>query len=167
MLDEATRNALVQSYNNYAEGLDSKNWELLRSVFADEVLLDYGNISPEQFKTGKPSSSDAWVAHLKSVIDGFDVTHHRISNHRFGVEGGVPWCKAYLAADHVIFKDPETTDISPEELSTVVGEYTNYYVQAPGGWKICRSRLAVQFSHGNPALFPEAIARAAAKSAAS
>lgn len=165
MLDDQLRNAMVQSFNNYAVGLDTKDWELLRSCFADEVLLDYGNISPDQFKTGKPSSSDAWVAHLKSVINGFDVTHHRISNHRFGIAGDMPWCKAYLAADHVIFKDPAMTDISADELSTVVGEYTNYYVQAPGGLKICRSRLAVQYSHGNAALFPEAIARAAAKEA--
>ena len=28
------RNALIDSYNNYAEGLDSKNWPLVRACFA-------------------------------------------------------------------------------------------------------------------------------------
>ena len=39
------RSAMVDNYNAYAEGLDSKNWPLVRSCFCDEVYIDYGFIS--------------------------------------------------------------------------------------------------------------------------
>ena len=40
-----TRNALIDSYNQYAQGLDTKDWPMVRDCFADEVLIDYGDLS--------------------------------------------------------------------------------------------------------------------------
>ena len=50
------RNALIDNYNNYAQGLDSKDWPLVRACFADKVFIDYGSISAATGDPACPSS---------------------------------------------------------------------------------------------------------------
>jgi hypothetical protein len=155
------RNALIDNYNHYAEGLDSKNWPMVRACFADELFIDYGSISAA---TGGPDvarRTDDWMQHLRSVINGFDVTRHTITNHRVCISDDEISCRAYLTADHVVFPDPENPIVGDEDVVTVVGEYTNYYQQVEGVWKICKSALVVNWSRGNMALFASAPERAA------
>lgn len=158
------RNALIENYNLYAEGLDSKNWSLVRNCFADQVYIDYGGISDP---TGSPDvarQSDDWLKVLQGVINGFDITRHSITNHRFQIDGDTVSCTAYLSADHVIFANPEMPIVGGEEIVTVVGEYTNQYLHDGDGWKICHSRLVVNYSTGNVVLFGQALERVAQQS---
>ncbi len=155
------RNAMIDSYNNYAEGLDSKNWGLVRSCFADKVFIDYGEISDSTGSSDVARNSDDWMKHLQGVINGFDVTRHIITNHRPLITGDSISCTAYLTADHVIFANPEMPIVTPEDVVTVVGEYTNWYERIGEGWKICRSKLVVNWSSGNTALLATAMERAA------
>lgn len=156
------KNALIDNYNHYAEGLDSKNWPMVRACFADEVLIDYGDISAPTGDPDVPRQADDWLKNLQGVINGFDVTRHAITNHRFSIAEGEILCRAYLRADHVIFANPEMPAIEAQEMVTVVGEYTNHYVQLGGQWKICKSELVVNWSEGNLALFVTATERAMA-----
>lgn len=161
----AIRAALIDSYNRYAEGLDSKNWALVRSCFADRVFIDYGDISDP---TGSPDvarDSDDWMKILQGVINGFDITRHAITNHRPVISDASVSCKAYLSADHVIFSDPETPVVTPGQVVTVVGEYTNWYERRDNDWKICRSKLVINYSSGNLELLGVAMERAAAQAA--
>lgn len=155
------RNALIDNYNNYAEGLDSKNWPMVRDCFADEVLIDYGPISAATGSPDVPRKTDDWMKHLKSVINGFDITRHTITNHRVRIIGEEVSCTAYLTADHVIFADPSNPLVGDEDVVTVVGEYTNYYTRIGDTWRICKSQLVVNYSRGNLALFEQAPERAA------
>ena len=156
------RNALIDSYNDYAEGLDSKNWTLVRSCFADEVIIDYGELSASTGAPDEPRRADDWMLYLKGVINGFDITRHLISNHRVTISDSDISCRAYLAADHVIFADPAMPVARAEDIVTVVGEYNNHYANIDGAWKIVRSQLDVHYSHGNMALFEESAKRVAA-----
>lgn len=155
------RNALIDSYNQYAEGLDSKNWPLVRSCFADKVFIDYGSISDPSGSPDVARNSDDWLKHLQGVINGFDITRHTITNHRPVITGTSVSCTAYLTADHVIFANPEVQIVAPEDVVTVVGEYTNWYERDGADWKICRSRLVVNYSAGNLDLLERAMERAA------
>lgn len=154
------RNALIDSYNNYAEGLDSKNWPLVRACFADEVLIDYGSLSAASGDPAIPRRADDWMGYLQGVINGFDITRHTITNHRVAISDTHVSCRAYLIADHVLFPNLAMPVVGPQDVVTVVGEYTNHYRQIDGAWKICKSELAVNWSHGNIALFTAATERA-------
>ncbi|MCB1705946.1 MAG: nuclear transport factor 2 family protein [Halioglobus sp.] len=156
------RNALIDNYNGYAEGLDSKNWPLVRACFADEVLIDYGDISAPTGAPEVPRRADDWMKNLQAVINGFDITRHAITNHRFTITDEQVSCRAYLRADHIIFANPAVPAIGPEEMVTVVGEYTNTYQQLDGVWKICKSELRVDWSEGNISLLATATERAPA-----
>lgn len=157
------RNALVDSYNNYAEGLDSKNWPLVRACFAEEVLIDYGPLSAASGAPDVPRKADDWMQYLQGVINGFDVTRHTITNHRVTITDDEVSCRAYLTADHVIFPDPEIPVIADQDVVVVVGEYNNSYRKTGGAWKICSSQLVVNYSSGNMALFEKSAERVAAQ----
>ena len=156
------RNALIDSYNNYAQGLDSKQWPLVRACFADEVVIDYGSISAATGSPDVPRKTDDWMKHLQGVINGFDVTRHTITNHRVTISEEEVSCRAYLTADHVIFPNPEMPIIGDQDVVVVVGEYNNTFQKIDGVWKICKSELVVNWSSGNVGLFETATARAAA-----
>ena len=148
------RNALIDNYNAYAQGLDSKDWALVRSCFADEVYIDYGIVGPDAGDPPVPRSADDWLQVLQGVINRFDITRHTITNHRSVFDGAEVSCSAYLIADHVKFSDPAMPFVGPEDVITVVGEYTNFYQRERDSWKIHRSKLVVNWSSGNPALVP-------------
>lgn len=155
------RSEIIDVYNAYGEGIDSKNWALVRNCFADEVFINYGETGAATGGAGDMRKADDWMLALQSVINGFDVTRHTISNFRFReTEDGVE-CRAYLTADHIIFNDPQQNFATEEEVATVVGEYTNVYQRQEGGWKITSSQLATHYSRGNIALFVTAGERAA------
>ena len=98
---------------------------------------------------------------LQSVINGFDVTRHAITNHRFrAIAEGIE-CRAYFNAEHIIFNDPEINHVTDDESVFVIGEYTNVYCQSDSGWKISQSRLVTEYSKGNVGLFAVAGERAA------
>lgn len=158
------RNALIDSFNTYASALDGKDWPRVRSVFADEVYIDYGDISASTGDPAVPRKADDWLAILQSVINGFDITRHAITNHRVTVTDDEVKCSAYLCADHVMFPDPSVREHGPDDVATVVGEYTNFYERINGEWRVWRSELRVDYSNGNLALFPKALERSAAAS---
>jgi len=156
------RNALIDNFNQYAQGLDSKDWPLVRACFADEVLIDYGAISAPTGDPAVPRRADDWLKILQGVINGFDVTRHAISNHRFSISRNEVSCRAYLTADHIVFPNPDLPIVGDQDVVTVVGEYTNFYTQIDGDWRICRSQLAVNWSRGNMGLFAAATERVTA-----
>lgn len=155
------RHAMIDNFNAYAQGLDSKDWDLVRSCFADRVFIDYGPVSDP---TGSPDvarDSDGWMKVLQGVINGFDITRHAITNHRPLISDQSVSCTAYLVADHVIFPDPGMPIVTPADVVTVTGEYTNWYERAGSQWKICRSKLVINYTGGNVALLGQAMQRAA------
>jgi len=157
------RNALIANYNNYAQGIDTKDWSMVRDCFADDVFIDYGALSASTGDPALPREADDWVRHLQSVINGFDITQHMITNHRFCISSTAVSCRAYLSADHVIFANTEVPVVADEDVITVVGEYNNHYSEIDGEWKICKSELVVHWSHGNAELFVAATERALAQ----
>ena len=157
------RNALVDNYSNYAEGLDSKQWDLVRDCFADDVMIDYGEISAATGSPDVPRKIEQWMEHLQNVINGFDITRHTITNHRVTITDDEVSCRAYLMADHVVFTDPAHPIVGDDDVVTVVGEYCNHYTEVDGRWLICKSALAVHYSRGNMALFVTGRERIAAR----
>ena len=62
----AVHQAAVDNFNNYAEGIATKNWSLVRSCFSDQVTIDYGEID-HSGEGGTVRDAKDWVEHLRSV----------------------------------------------------------------------------------------------------
>ena len=60
---------IIDTLNRYATGIDGRDWALYRSIFADDVAIDF-----ESFRGMAPSvmSGDDWVARVSSGLPGFE-----------------------------------------------------------------------------------------------
>lgn len=154
--------AIAETMSNYATGLDSKNWALVRDCFCDEVLIDYGEISQSTGGPDKPRQADDWVKVLQGNLQGFDITHHMIGNHRYQRRDDRVECISYLVAEHIIFEDPATLVATEGSYITVAGYYTNGYLESRSGWRIADSQLKVTWMRGDPGLFARAAERGVA-----
>ena len=160
-VDPHTRCDIIDVYNAYGEGIDTKNWPLVRNCFADEIYIDYGDTGADTGGEGALRRAEDWMLALQSVINGFDITRHTLSNFRFrDTEPGIE-CRAYLMADHIIFSNSDNNFATENEIATVIGEYTNVFARSGADWKIVSSKLDTHYSKGNIALFAQAGERAA------
>lgn len=156
----ATKLAIAEAYSNYATGLDTKNWAMVRECFCDEVYIDYGSISAPTGDPAIPRKADDWLQILTGTLAGFDMTQHSITNHRYEFMGDSVRCTAYLVAEHLMFDSPMMPLANDGQFITVSGYYTNDYVVERGHWRIAKSMLAVTWMRGDPGLFEKAVQRA-------
>lgn len=159
--DSGVKLAVAEVYSNYATGLDTKTWSMVRDCFCDQVYIDYGSISAPTGDPAIPRKADDWLQIVKGTINGFDMTQHTITNHRYEFDGDTVRCTAYLVAEHFIFASPMMPLANEGQFITVGGYYTNDFVQDRGQWRIAKSQLAVTWMRGDPALFEKALQRAA------
>lgn len=140
----ALRAAIIDVQHRYALGIDTRNWELYRSVFAEQVRFDFtdwfGGAAEEL-------AADEWVARICAGISGFDGTQHQISNHVVTPHGDGVTCLSYIVARHYLRID-ET-----HHVQAVGGYYTNEFIIERGEWRIDQCRLSVLWTEGDRALF--------------
>jgi 3-phenylpropionate/cinnamic acid dioxygenase small subunit len=129
----------------YATGTDTRNWELFRTCFADEIEVDFSS------GFGSPAvrlKADEWVEMTKPVMAGLKATQHAITNHVITFQDDDhATCVAYVQARH---HSPNTTGDSDQ---TVYGYYTNQFERTSQGWRIAKCKLTVSWMTGNYGLF--------------
>jgi len=147
MTEFADFEAITRRRYEYALGIDSRDWDLHRSIFTDEVTMDFSSYSG----SGGPEtlSADAWVAGLRPLFEGLDATQHTMTNPIVDVDGDAAQCRMYMRAAHFLFDDPE-----PE--FTIGGYYDDRLVRVDGEWKITAVTLVVWWRTGNPQIMVRA-----------
>jgi 3-phenylpropionate/cinnamic acid dioxygenase small subunit len=112
----------------YATGIDRRDWPLLRTVFTDDCVLDYGEIG-------------SWDG-IDAVADFMEQTHalaghtlHRMSNQAIAVDGDTASARSYV--DALIMSADNTSGVN------AVGFYDDDLTRTAGGWRIARRRFTV------------------------
>ncbi len=110
----------------YATAIDTRDWDLLDSVFTDDAQLDYrsaGGIEGSYLEVRR------WLA---EVLPIFDVTQHLVVNRQFMTDGGgVRASSCFLNVNRL--------QVGGEPwLFTVGGQYHDRLVCLAGGWRIAR-----------------------------
>lgn len=117
MIDEIT--ALLY---RYARAVDTKDWELYRSVFTEDARIDY-------------SSAGAVVGSRDEVVDWFAAN--------FGV---LPWSMHYITNIEILEHDGDWATVRAmfynpmqlpgmPEMSSCGGYYHHEVVRTPDGWR--------------------------------
>ena len=125
--------------NRYATGLDTHNWVLLRSIFLDEIDMDFSSV---HMKPGR-MNADAWVESARVLFAGFDATQHLSANHVHDIRGDEATCTSYMRAEHFVINN------EGENYYTMGGYYVNQLVRTPDGWKLSGVNLNVTWNRGN------------------
>lgn len=152
LLDRA---AISDVLHAYATGLDRRDWDLYRGVFADQVELDFEStgIRPGVYE------ADRWVRDARRLFAGFSATQHTSSNHVHDVRGDEATCISNMQAEHFVERQPGDGLAEGENRWTIGGYYVNELVRTSAdsssddlyaGWKLCKLTLNVTWSVGNP-----------------
>lgn len=137
----------------YATGIDSRDWALYRSLFTDEIDIDFSSWSGDP---GGKMKADDWVAGVQSVLNGFDGTQHLLANEVITLKGDEAVVVPYMQAHHYLNLDGE------HHLQSLGGHYRHIMVRTEEGWKSRSCTLTVTWEKGDRGLFEIAAKRAAA-----
>ena len=142
LLDRANISDVVYAY---ATGLDRREWALYRSIFLDQIEMDFHTAGIPQ----GTYKADDWVRNAKRLFSGFSATQHTSTNHVHDVRGDEATCISNMQAEHFIARRPDDELQSGEDRWTIGGYYTNELVREADDWKLAKVTLTVTWQVGN------------------
>ena len=148
------RGEVAELISRFATGIDSCDFRMYRSVFTDEIDLDYSSWRPGSIGRWK---ADDWVARGARTFPGLTATRHALSNLLVIPDGAAMRVRANVCADHVLV-GPNGT-----EVFTLNGYYDDRCVATADGWKIEGKRLVMQWCTGDREVLARAAERVAAE----
>ncbi len=121
------RLAVSDLLDEYARGVDTKDWDLVTSVFTPDATLDYSAFG------GPNGSRDEIVAWVSAAVTSFPMTQHLITNRRIAIEGDNATCTAELFA-------PMGMDAGEGKMNMLLtgGRYVDTFTRTPDGWRIAK-----------------------------
>ena len=137
----------------YATGIDTCNWTLYRSIFADEVAIDFSSYNGNP---GTTMSGDDWAAGVQLMLPGFDATQHVLTNFVIDLDGDEAVATVYMKAEHFI------ANSEGDNSHTLGGYYVHRLKRHGAYWKIHATTLNVTWSRGNRDVYRLAAERVAA-----
>lgn len=126
--------------HRYALAIDTKNWEALGDVFADEVVTDFTSFGARDVFRGDRSS---WVAQVSSTISGMDATQHLMGNHLYEIDDERAVGTTYIQARHVCRND------WGGDVYTIGGHYDVRMDRVDDEWKIAEYTLNCTWHDGD------------------
>jgi uncharacterized protein (TIGR02246 family) len=133
MSDESDITALL---SRYARAVDTKDWELYRSVFTDDAVIDYSS-------NGIPAGSRDDIADfLSQAFTAIPMSMHYITNVEVDVDGDAATVRA-------MFYNP-TQLPGFSELSFFGGYYFHDLVRTADGWRSRNLREEAVWSVNGP-----------------
>jgi len=137
------RAALSDVLNNYAAGVDRRDWTLFRSCFSDDLEADFTGVLPGDVCHG----ADKWVAAAVKLIEPLTATQHIITNHVHDIDRDTAKSRSYLQAQHM------QKDAQGNQRHYLIGGYYDYDMVRTGqGWKIKKYSLTQTWCSGDPSV---------------
>jgi SnoaL-like domain len=144
------RTAITDIVNCYATGLDRRDWPLLRSIFTDQIAMEYSSVG---MKPGT-YAADKWVRNAEVLFAGFGPTQHTLTNHAVTIDGDRAHCVAYMQAEHFIVEAAPAAN-----RWTIGGYYVVDLMRTGDTWRIHTMALYMTWQTGNRDLSRMAIER--------
>lgn len=143
LLDRA---GVIEAATRVAVLADARDWRALRSVFADEVDVDYTSLVG-----GEPQivRAEDLISGWRAALSGYDATQHVVTNHLASVDGDGAACSSCVVARHYLL------NYKGGDLWTLGGRHDYRLLRDPtGSWKVSATKLTVLWAEGNQ-LLPE------------
>ena len=133
-LNPEERLAITEVMSSYALALDTKDYPLLRSLFAVdvEVMMIFESNSPDGGEI-KLTGIDAWIEFVEQALDGTRASQHLLGNPVIKLNGEKAIVRTDLQATEY-YKDLN------KPKTTVWGVYETHMVKSKN-WKITKHTL--------------------------
>ncbi len=138
-----TKDEIFQLMVKYGHGLDLRDGEMMRSVFADPVELDFSDLTGQPPTMFTPALLAETALHLTKDMK----TLHQITNPRIDVDGD----RATGVFDIVAWHHKPCRDGDSEYVTR--GFYDQQFERQGGQWKITCHKTIIAYNTGNPNLF--------------
>ncbi|KXX67239.1 nuclear transport factor 2 family protein [Flammeovirga sp. SJP92] len=127
---------------------DQKDWQQVEDVFNEKVVLDYSSMNNNPATSLSPQAiTTAW----KTILPGFEHTHHQVGNFITEIKGNQATVFCYGTAKHYLPDDNGN-------VWTVVGSYDFELIKSgKGNWKISSMKFNYKYQDGNTSLPSKAI----------
>lgn len=149
------REKIIAIVNDIGTLADQCDWNRLAQMFADAVLLDYTSMVGGKPETLSPQEI---MVRWKSILPGFDMTQHKITDHKVELHHNQADVYSKVMALHYI------AGSLGGEIWIVQGEYYHHLIQTKDGWKVNKMKFIVGEIRGNNDLPGLAIRRVASHS---
>lgn len=141
---------IQQALHAYCGGIDTKDYELFRSAFTDDVRAFYGEWA------GPFEGLEELATWMERVHRDLDGSFHRISNLYFiEFDGDSARVRSYIHALLVGSAEPDGDSLS------VYGLYHNDLRREPEGWRISSKEYVHLTGTGDPGVLAAEAANAA------
>ena len=147
----ADHQAVCETVYRYATGIDSRDWDMYRSVFADEVSVDFTSYHPAQ--PAAHMRADEWVASVQPLFSGLAATQHSMTNPTVQLRSDTASCTMYMQAAHALDHGND------DAWFTIGGYYRNELVRTALGWRITAVTLTVLWRRGDESIMATAARR--------
>lgn len=137
---EAEKRKIQETVTGIFVSTDSRDWSGVERNFNETVMLDYTSLAGGEPASLTPTQiTESW----KTVLPGFDHTHHAISNFNITIDHDEAVVSHYGEAEHFI-------DLKKgENIWKVVGTYNHHLIRTPNGWKVDRMKFNLKYMDGN------------------
>jgi SnoaL-like domain len=129
------RLAIIELTHRYCWALDSKQLELLDTVFMPDARAE--------LRSAPLEGRDAIRNRIHAALAPLDATQHTVTNHMITIDGDTATSRCYLHSQHV------RTGVEGGELYVIAGRYEDELVRTPDGWRIVFRNLVGVWSEGN------------------
>jgi hypothetical protein len=138
------RTAITELIHCYATGVDTRDWQLFRSIFTEEIEVWLGSAVAGAVPL-KRVNADTFTERVSRTIGRFAVTQYLLSNHRITVHGDTATCVVYMQARHF----PRSEE-AHQAVWDIGGYYTHHLIRTAAGWKIAQYTLTVTWTENTP-----------------
>jgi hypothetical protein len=144
--DLLDRAEITELLTRYGHAIDSRQWDLLDSVFTPDATIDYSTSGAPK---GPFPEIKAW---LQSFLGRFPMNQHMTLNSRIELDGDVATGRSYFFNPNS-FPDETGT----ERMIFVGGYYNDRFVRTPDGWRIAEreGETAWMYSDDSPEVWAE------------
>ena len=135
------RAAVIDAIVAFANAIDAKDWQKLRSHLADEIDIDYSDFRNE---TPRRVTAEAYIKQRIVGLAGLR-TLHISTNHQLTIHNNTAKCQSA----YQIYRLDPTREAGENRLDTA-GNYFHSLIQTDGHWAIDGIKQTVVIVSGNP-----------------
>lgn len=140
--------AITRLRYQYAQSLDTRDFVLHRSLYTDQIKIDFTSYSGGEGST--TISADAWVSGLKPLFNGLSASQHVMTNPIVEVKGDTASQRMYMKAEHFLIENGVQGEFS------LGGYYDDVAVRTECGWRLTAVTLTVLWRRGDPQIMVRA-----------